>query len=98
MTKVDGRTRDRLLKIFGFHLGIFPIKYLGIPLAIEWLRMIDYSALIDSMVGCLTFYVENLELIRTGPQGIEYFQCSIMSISNGIVEKLYSICKFFVWM
>lgn len=104
MARIDGCTRDRLLEISSFQLGMFPFKYLGISLAIVGLHITNYSTLIDTAIRCLTSwtqrslsYVEKLELVRTTLQGFEFFWLSILLIPNDIVDKLYFICNSFIW-
>ena len=101
---VDPRTRDTLLALTGFQQGSFPFRYLGIPLATEKLRISNYGALIDAVVLQLTSwpkhtlsYAGKLELVKTVLQGVECFWLSILPIPNGVIDKLYAICRSFVW-
>lgn len=42
-------------------------------------------------------YAGKLELVKTVLQGIEYFWLSILSIPSAVIDKLYVICRSFVW-
>lgn len=81
-----------------------PFRYLGIPLAAERLRSADFSTLIDSIIVRLNSwprrtlsYAGKVELIRSVLQGVECFWLSILPIPFGIIDKIYSVCRAFVW-
>lgn len=74
---MDVRSKEEILQITGFIVGIFPFRYLGIPLATEKLRVADYSVLVDSISERIKAWPRNtlsyagkLELTRAVIQGI----------------------------
>lgn len=63
----------------GFQQGVFPFRYMGIPLASVKLQITDYSPLIDNLTeknpvvtAQVLFYVGILELIRSVLQGSQF--------------------------
>lgn len=104
MGNIDGHTRDRLLEISGFQLGTFLFRYLGISLAMKRLHTADYEALIVAVVDRLISwpthilsYTEKLQLARMVLQGIKCFWFSILLVPSCVVDKLYYVCRVFVW-
>lgn len=98
---VDPRTRDTLLALTGFQQGGFPFRYLGIPLATEKLRISNYGALIDAAevnIMAQTYIILCREA-RIGKDGLARsgIWLSILPIPNGVIDKLYAICRSFVW-
>lgn len=102
---VNERTKGRLLEMTGFQQGSFPFHYLGILLAIEKLWACNYSALIDVVVCKLTSWLKHtlsytgkLKLVWIVLQGVKCFWPSILLIQSKVIDKLYAICRSFVWM
>ncbi|XP_074574050.1 uncharacterized protein LOC141830508 [Curcuma longa] len=94
---VDPRTRDTLLALTGFQQGGFPFRYLGIPLATEKLRISNYGALIDAAevnIMAQTYIILCREA-RIGKDGLARsgIWLSILPIPNGVIDKLYAICR-----
>lgn len=82
----------------------FLFRYLGISLVATWLHTVVYGTSIDTVMGQLTswprhtlVYAKKLKLVKTVLQGVECFWLSILPIPSGVIDKLYSICKAFVW-
>lgn len=50
---IDPYTKKDIMDMFGFQLGSFPAKYLGLPLAGKKLNIQHYSPLIDQFCRVL---------------------------------------------
>ena len=81
-----------------------PFRYLGIPMAAERLRIADYSPLLDSLVRRINIwpqktlsYAGKAQLITSVLQGVECFWLSIMPLPQGVIDRIYSICRSFMW-
>lgn len=101
---VSDRMKDMLLEIIGFQQGFIPFRYLDIPLAMEKLHMSNYGVLIDVIVLKFTLwpkhmlsYTRKLELGKIVLHGVECFWLSILPIPCVVIDKLYVICRSFVW-
>lgn len=73
---IQGLDRQRILEITGIPGGILPVRYLGIPLAAEGLRVLHYAPLLEKIaaqIGLWTAsslsYAGRLELIRSVLKG-----------------------------
>lgn len=73
---IQGLDRQRILEITGIPEGILPVRYLGIPLAAEGLRVLHYAPLLEKIatqIGLWTAsslsYAGRLELIRSVLKG-----------------------------
>ena len=87
-----------------FSIGELPFRYLGIPLAAEQLKVIHYGPLLDKISDSIKAwtasslsYAGRLELIRAVLQGIECFWLSILPAPAAILEKIYRLCRHFLW-
>ncbi|GFY93673.1 hypothetical protein Acr_09g0001190 [Actinidia rufa] len=74
----------------GFNQGIFPFKYLGIPVAASRLSIAQFSPFIDKISGYISAwagaslsYAGRTELIKSVLQGVECFWLSILPIPVG---------------
>ncbi|XP_074590006.1 uncharacterized protein LOC141845903 [Curcuma longa] len=104
MAGVDDRGKADLLRITGFCEGTFPFRYLGVPMAAERLRVSNYEPLLDAVRRKIggwpkhtLSYAGRLELVRSVLQGIECYWLSILPVPSGVVDKIYGICRSFVW-
>ncbi|KAH6820432.1 hypothetical protein C2S53_002590 [Perilla frutescens var. hirtella] len=46
---LSGQELESIQQLVGFPLGMWPVRYLGIPLAMKRLTILDYSRLINNM-------------------------------------------------
>lgn len=81
-----------------------PFRYLGIPLALAKLRISDYNPLADSLIRRINAwpkrtlsYAGKIKLISSVLQGVECFWLSVLPLPYEIVDRIYSICKAFMW-
>lgn len=78
--------------------------YLSVPLATEKLRSLDYSPLVDFIIQCINSwlkktlsYAGKIQLIGSVLQGVKCLWFSILPLPYGIVDRIYNICKAFMW-
>ncbi|GFY91271.1 hypothetical protein Acr_07g0014670 [Actinidia rufa] len=88
----------------GFNQGIFPFKYLGIPVAASRLSIAQFSPFIDKISGYISAwagaslsYAGRTELIKSVLQGVECFWLSILPIPVGVRNKITQLCRNFLW-
>ncbi|XP_012841203.1 PREDICTED: uncharacterized protein LOC105961520 [Erythranthe guttata] len=89
---------------FHFSTGVFPFRYLGIPLAASKVRVLNYQPLLDKIeqaIGawtCQTLsYAGRLEILKTVVQGMCCYWLSIFLIPHAIIESIEKLCKTIVW-
>ena len=95
---------DTILGLSGFSKGSMPVRYLGIPLAAEKLKVMHYSSLLDRISAsiiawsssCLSF-AGRTEIIRATLQGIECFWIAILPVPALVIDKVTRLCRSFLW-
>ncbi|XP_074556543.1 uncharacterized protein LOC141812447 [Curcuma longa] len=104
MAGIDETTRQRILQITGFQLGEMPFRYLGIPIASQKLRISDYTTLLDALSRRVTSwpkatlsYAGKAQLVASVLQGVECYWMSVLPIPSGVVDRIYGICRSFMW-
>lgn len=88
----------------GFQQGVFPIRYLGLPLHSRRLRKSEYSPLIDSIrkrlqswkVRLLS-YAGRLQLIKAVIYNMVNFWLSAFVLPKGCLKEIESLCRDYLW-
>lgn len=62
---VSGADREAIGEVLGYAQGVFPFRYLGIPLAANRLRGVDYSLLVEKISDLIKTWT-NLTLSYAG--------------------------------
>ncbi|XP_052198247.1 uncharacterized protein LOC127805524 [Diospyros lotus] len=101
---LQGHDLDSILHLSSFSNGRMPFRYLGIPLAVEKLRVSYYDSLIDKIANKISAwtasslsYAGRAELIKAVLQGTECFWLSILHVPNAVIEKVCRMCRHFLW-
>ena len=104
MAGVEEDIKERITEYTGIPQGMLPIRYLGIPLASEGLRVVHYAPLIEAIttqIGLWTAsslsYAGRLELIKSVLQGIHCFWLSTMPVPMGVIDRVVSLRRRFLW-
>lgn len=92
------------MDVTGFAHGVLPFCYLGIPLAYVKLSTSDYSSLVDAISLKISKWPRNtlsyagkVKLVRSVVQGVECFWLSILPLPSNIIDKIYYLCRKFIW-
>lgn len=82
--------------------GTLPVKYLGVPLDGQRLKVAQFSPLIDSINGCIgawkghtLSYVGRLELIKSVIHGVVGFWIREFPLPTMVIDHIESLCKKF---
>ncbi|GFY91584.1 hypothetical protein Acr_07g0017800 [Actinidia rufa] len=101
---INSRDLEAIKEITGFAQGVFPFKYLGIPVAASRLTIAQFSPLIDKISDCISAwagaslsYAGRTELIKSVLQGVECYWLSILPIPVGVRTKIIHLCRNFLW-
>lgn len=91
-------------KPYAFRLVTLPVRYLGIPLGAESLKMPQYAPLIKRLRDNIQFwqpcslsYTGRLELIKSVLQGVSCFWLSILPVPQSVIDIVTRICRQFLW-
>lgn len=104
MAEVQEGVRDHMVSLTGISLGTFPVRYLGVPLAAEGLRVIHYAPLLEQIAGQIGLWTASslshagrLELIRSVLQGIHCFWLSTLPVPMEVIDRVTRLCRRFLW-
>ncbi|KAK6119796.1 hypothetical protein DH2020_046465 [Rehmannia glutinosa] len=84
--------------------GTMLFRYLGIPLAVERLKVVHFEELVENIrayANCWSSntlsYAGRTELVQSVLQGVECFWLSILPIPAVIHSKIIRSCRSFLW-
>ncbi|XP_019256268.1 PREDICTED: uncharacterized protein LOC109234654 [Nicotiana attenuata] len=100
---VDEETRQNMLKITGFTLGTFPIRYLGLPLTSRKWNKMDCKQLVDKITSKITAYTRQLsyagrlQIIMVVLFSIYNFWSAVFILPQSVVKLVDKKCRDFLW-
>ena len=101
---INNACQQYLARLLGFHIGSFPMRYLGVPLCKTQLRVADWHDLIIKMEQKLqnwAFQVLNapgrLILLKSILQSIPIYQLLGRAALKSICNQLVSLFTKFLW-
>ncbi|XP_052206780.1 uncharacterized protein LOC127811107 [Diospyros lotus] len=91
-------------RVTRFPPGCMPFRYLGIPLAAEKLKIIHFAPFTEKIADYIKAwkcapmsYAGRAELTKSVLQGVECFWLSVLPIPAGVIDKIYRLCRGFLW-
>jgi hypothetical protein len=101
---VTDRLQQSILADTGFSIGVFPFRYLGVPLSPHRLLASQYSPLIHKLeaaiqgwLGKHLSYSGRLELIKSVLYGMVQFWVSIFPMSRAVIKQITCLYRNFLW-
>ncbi|KAK4432680.1 hypothetical protein Salat_1030200 [Sesamum alatum] len=101
---IVGNELDGILATTEFSRGEMPVRYLGIPLAAQHLKVTNYSPLVDRIADSISkwsakslSFVGRLELITSVIQSVECFWLQCFPLPAAVVDKIHRLCRNFLW-
>ncbi|XP_074320818.1 uncharacterized protein LOC141657465 [Silene latifolia] len=95
---------EDIVKVSGFRIGTLPFKYLGVPISSKKISKFEGHKLIERIVQrirCLgarkLSYAGRLVLVKTVLSTLHSYWASMFLIPSGIMNKVDSICRNFLW-
>jgi len=95
---------ELIMGLANFPKGSMPLRYLGVPLVAEKLKVMYYSPLlvkiaasISAWSSCSLSYAGRAEIIRATLQGIECFWLSILPVPASVIDSVTRLCRSFLW-
>ncbi|XP_074288502.1 uncharacterized protein LOC141613657 [Silene latifolia] len=102
--KVGTCPQTDILQISGFKHGSLPFKYLGIPISSKNLTKNEGRKLIDKITARIRAWVAKhlsyagmLTLVTSVLHTLHSYWASIFLIPNCIMNRIYSICRNYLW-
>lgn len=102
--KLPNRDLEEIKTIFGFPIGILPVRYLGVPLESKKLNIMHYSPLIEKIAantkkwtGKNLSYAGKTELIRSVLQGVSCYWLQVFPLPANVRDRITSLCRVFLW-
>ncbi|KAK4422063.1 hypothetical protein Salat_2157200 [Sesamum alatum] len=81
-----------------------PVRYLGIPLAAQRLKVTNYSPLVDRIADSISkwsaksfSFSGRLEFITSVIQGVECYWLQCFPFPAAVVDKIHRLCRNFLW-
>ncbi|WMV26467.1 hypothetical protein MTR67_019852 [Solanum verrucosum] len=104
LARVDERVKMQILARTGFSEGVFPIKYLGLPLSPKKWKKIECWSLIDKITHRIKVtyskqlsYAGRLQVINAVLFSIHSFWGAVFILPQSILKKVDQICRDFLW-
>ncbi|XP_074278214.1 uncharacterized protein LOC141601807 [Silene latifolia] len=101
---VQSWVKNDILQISGFSEGQMPFKYLGIPVSCGRMLKADYQVLVENLVQKIRSfgtkklsYAGRLILVNTVLTAIYSYWINIFIIPKGVLNKINSICRNYLW-
>ncbi|XP_021991701.1 uncharacterized protein LOC110888484 [Helianthus annuus] len=101
---VDEKVQKLILDILPFRVGVFPMKYLGIPLSSKRLYQKDCKALIDRVKGRISdwkvkflSFAGRVQLIKSVLSSITIYWSSLYILPVAISEEIERLLCGFLW-
>ncbi|KAJ9562228.1 hypothetical protein OSB04_007388 [Centaurea solstitialis] len=103
-SNVPSDVRAGILNLLPFNAGVFPIRYLGVPLSPARLKVADFQGLILKVKmrihnwknKALSFAGRKL-LITSVLQSLQLYWMSVFLLPSGIIHELECLFRKFLW-
>jgi hypothetical protein len=98
-----GLDLDSILAPFPVVRSPFPIKYLGLPLALGWLKKVDFQRLSDKAASKLAnwlgkfFTPAGRTLVKSVPSAQPVYYVSTLNAPTEVIEDFDRRRKHFLW-
>ncbi|CAH9111195.1 unnamed protein product [Cuscuta europaea] len=101
---IEETRSGNILDLVDYGRGVFPVRYLGVPLAPLKVFVAQYAPLLETVNDFLRTwntktisYAGKLELIRSVIQGVQSFWLQVFPVPQTILDRIVSICRIFLW-
>ncbi|XP_056685776.1 uncharacterized protein [Spinacia oleracea] len=95
---------NQIATTIGIQKGVFPFKYLGVPLTTRKLSFSDCKPLIErttarikSWSARFLSYAGRLQLVKSVLFGMQLYWCQIFVMPKKVMKTIQSICRCFLW-
>ncbi|KAI5667594.1 hypothetical protein M9H77_17447 [Catharanthus roseus] len=98
---MDEYVKEAIMDLTGFSEGDMPFRYLGVLFFGVYLKMTDFSPLLNKVSSTLLTsfnlsYAGRLEVISSVVQGIESFWLGVLPISVAMLDRITGMCRRFL--
>ncbi|XP_074264074.1 uncharacterized protein LOC141586672 [Silene latifolia] len=95
---------DYILHLSGFKVGVFPFRYLSIPISYMRMAVGDCTRLVEKVVGRIRgwgakklSYAGKLVLIRAVLTQLHSFWTRVFVIPLTVIDRIEGICRNYLW-
>lgn len=95
--------QQNIMEKLGFPKGEMPIRYLGVPLSIKRMSVIQFQPLLDRMLGRITSwttkflsYAGRIQLIKSVLLSIQIYWSQIFVFPKKVIHLIEAICRKFL--
>ncbi|XP_074291071.1 uncharacterized protein LOC141617832 [Silene latifolia] len=93
-----------ILQVSGFHHGVLPFRYLGVPISSKKLTKIEGMKLIDKILARIRgwgarhlSYSGRLVLVQSVLSTLHSCRATIFVIPSNILNRINSLCRNYLW-
>ncbi|CAN4126405.1 unnamed protein product [Withania somnifera] len=101
---MNDQEKEELLKLTGFTQGVFPIRYLGLPLPSKRWSKIECHQLVVKIIGTISTtyarqlcYEGRLQVVMVVLFSIRSFWGSVFILPQSIVKEVDGKCRDYLW-
>ncbi|KAJ9557021.1 hypothetical protein OSB04_011635 [Centaurea solstitialis] len=101
---VDDHIKEAILQSLPFRNGVFPIRYLGVPLSPVRLRNADFLGVIQKIRNRIhnwkckfLSYGGRRQLIASVLQSLQLYWMSVFAFPVGVLHTIEGLCRNFLW-
>lgn len=100
---VNGGLQQQILQLIGFVQGVFPMKYLGVPMSLKKWSKLDCHRVVTKIVARIVewsashlFYTRRLQLVQIVPQSIQVYWASTFILPTSVLREVDCRCSSFL--
>ncbi|XP_021731501.1 uncharacterized protein LOC110698389 [Chenopodium quinoa] len=101
---MDSVKKEELLSGYGFAIGDFPFRHLGIPLNAKYMRSSDFDSIVDKMLARITCwssrnlsYAARTTLINSVLMSLHSYWAQCVLLPKGVMHRITQLCRSFLW-
>ncbi|XP_021727816.1 uncharacterized protein LOC110694928 [Chenopodium quinoa] len=101
---MDSVKKEEILGGYGFAIGDFPFRYLGISLNTKYMRSSDFDSIVDKMLARITCwssrnlsYAAKTILINSALMSLHSYRAQCVLLPNGVMHRITQLCRSFLW-
>ncbi|XP_074277728.1 uncharacterized protein LOC141601352 [Silene latifolia] len=104
MNGVDPEVKEALIRCTGMKLAGLPFKYLGVPISVKKLSVLDCAVLVEKVVlriralGARKLsYGGRLTLVQSVLSCLHNYWAKIFLLPKSVIKKIDEVCRNFLW-
>nr|XP_016468578.1 PREDICTED: uncharacterized protein LOC107791096 [Nicotiana tabacum] len=102
--RVKQDVKEQILAHLGFEQGSLPFKYLGIPLSIKKIALIQWQTLIEKITAKISswtakklYYGGRVQLVQSVIFGIQAYWAQLFILPAKVLKMIEALCRSYIW-